>query len=94
MRSAGILESHAYLASAAAMLPLQNAILANLCSTTSDPADSDAKEFSSLRTVSAAGSSVKVASQIRLLGVTLDVNLNFNAQIKMYAGHRISTSER
>ena len=42
-----------------------------------------AKEFSSLRTVSAAGSSVKVASQIRLLGVTLDVNLNFNAQIKI-----------
>ena len=41
-----------------------------------------AKEFSSLKTVSAAGSSVKVASQIRLLGVTLDVNLIFNAQIK------------
>ena len=41
-----------------------------------------AKEFSSLRTVSAAGSSVKVVSQIRLLGETLDVNLNFNAQIK------------
>ena len=41
-----------------------------------------AKEFSSLRTVSTADSSVKVASQIRLLGVTLDANLNFNAQIK------------
>ena len=53
-----------------------------------------AKEFSSLRTVSAAGSSVKVANQIRLLEMTLDVNMNFNAQIKMYAGHRISTSER
>ena len=32
--------------------------------------------------MSAAGSSVKVASQIRLLEVTLDDNLNFNAQIK------------
>ena len=41
-----------------------------------------AKELSSLRTVSAAGSSVKVGSQIRLLGVTLDVNLDFNAQIQ------------
>ena len=40
------------------------------------------KEFSSLRTVSAAGSSVTVASQIRLLGATLNVNLNFNTQIK------------
>ena len=53
-----------------------------------------AKEFSSIRTVSAAGSSVKVASQIRLLGMTLNANLNFNAQIKMYSGHRISTFER
>ena len=41
-----------------------------------------AKEFSSPRTVSVAGSSVKVASHIRLLEVTLDANLNFNAQIK------------
>ena len=42
MRSAGMLASSAYLASAAATLPLQNAILANSCSTTSVPAVSEA----------------------------------------------------
>ena len=40
MRSIGMLASSAYLVSAAAMLPLQNAILANsICSKTSDPAE-------------------------------------------------------
>ena len=42
VRSVGMLASSAYLASAAATLSLQNAILANSCSTTSDPAVSEA----------------------------------------------------
>ena len=42
VRSSGMLASSAYLASAAATLPLQKAILANSCSTTLDPAVSKA----------------------------------------------------
>ena len=42
VRSAGMMASSAYFTSAAATLPLQNAILANSCSTTSDPAVSKA----------------------------------------------------
>ena len=42
VRSAGMLASSAYLASAAATLPLQNAILVNWCSTTSNTAVSEA----------------------------------------------------
>ena len=41
------------------------------------------KEFSSLTSVSDAGSPIKLARQIKLLLVTLDVNLNFSAQIKI-----------
>ena len=42
VRSAGMLSSSAYLSSATAKLSLQNAMLANSCSTTSDPAVSEA----------------------------------------------------
>ena len=45
VRSAGKLEFSSHFASAASTLPLQNAILANSCSTTSDPAVSEALDI-------------------------------------------------
>ena len=41
-----------------------------------------AKELSVISTIDAAGSTVALSSKIKLLGVTLDGNLNFNDQVK------------
>ena len=41
-----------------------------------------AKELSIILTIDAAGSTVVLSSKIKLLGVTLDGNLNFNDQVK------------
>ena len=41
-----------------------------------------AKEFSVTSTIEASGSTVALSSKIKLLGMTLDGNINFNDQVK------------